>query len=115
MVHNYSYKFMAFPYKKTSYAIVVVNPTSPVLQNQNDASSPNCWSISIESNSHPLYVHNNDHPGLVLIAKKEAHWYIKLWALEKINADSSFCKEQTSDCEWFFSSASGEFYYTTSV
>lgn len=66
---------MAFPYKKTSYAIVVVNnslvnPTSPVLQNQNDASSPNCRSISIESNSHPLYVHNNDHPGLVLIAKK---------------------------------------------
>lgn len=24
----------------------------------------------IENNSHPLFLHNNDHPGLVLIAKK---------------------------------------------
>lgn len=24
----------------------------------------------IDNNSHPLYLHNNDHPGLVLIAKK---------------------------------------------
>lgn len=26
----------------------------------------------IDNNSHPLYLHNNDHPGLVLIAKKLA-------------------------------------------
>lgn len=25
---------------------------------------------SVENNSHPLFFHNNDHPGLVLIAKK---------------------------------------------
>lgn len=66
---------MDFPYNKTSYANVVVN-SSPVIptsssQPQNYESSPNNFdSLSLESNSHPLYLHNNDHPGLILIAKK---------------------------------------------
>lgn len=27
-------------------------------------------SISMDSNNHPLFLHNNNHPGMVLIAKK---------------------------------------------
>lgn len=47
----------------TSSGSTIINTGT---NNQNNAASE----LSIESNLHPLYLHNNDHPGLVLISKK---------------------------------------------
>lgn len=37
---------------------------------QDDSDSPQYNHNLIDNNFHPLYLHNNDHPGLILIAKK---------------------------------------------
>lgn len=63
---------MVFPH--ISYVKVVVNQsnTNPI-QNNNEGTSAagnNFDSIPMDSNNHPLFLHNNDHPGLVLITKK---------------------------------------------
>lgn len=52
-----------------------MNNQSPIIQNDstqfnNSEPVPNFEATSIDSNAHPLYLHNNDHPGLVLIGKK---------------------------------------------
>ncbi|XP_074368235.1 uncharacterized protein LOC141708476 [Apium graveolens] len=61
---------------RTSYANVVMNTSTQNGENRSDSSSStqrnivNDEEVSIESNLHPLYLQNIDHPGLVLIAKK---------------------------------------------
>lgn len=71
---------------KQSYAHVVltngsgsqVNQSAHLTQNQGNTPIEDTRnhlidpyaSISIDSNQHPLFLHNNDHPGLVLISKK---------------------------------------------
>lgn len=65
---------MAFRNNQTSYANVVVNNTasgSAGNQNNNTEQSNSVFeSVSIDSNNQLLFLHNNDHPGLVLISKK---------------------------------------------
>lgn len=70
-------------FNRNSYANVVMNnidasisagnpradPNPNIGMNNND-SNPNFDSISVNSNNHPLFLHNNDHPGIILIAKK---------------------------------------------
>lgn len=57
-----------------SYANAVVNQTNTnTVSNQNnntDTSTNTFDTIPIDSNNHPLFLHNNDHPGMVLITKK---------------------------------------------
>lgn len=35
-----------------------------------DTSNPTVYPESIETNAHPLYLHNNDQPSMVFISKK---------------------------------------------
>lgn len=51
-----------------SYAhAVMANSTNPASQN---TSQSNSYGDSIDNNSHPLFLHNNDQPGMLLISKK---------------------------------------------
>ena len=54
--------------------------------------------VTIDSNAHPLFIHNNDHPGLLLIAKKQvgpdnyAPWSRSM--LIALNARNKFTYQQ---------------------
>lgn len=70
-------------FNRNSYANVVMNnidasisagnrrvdPNPNIGMNNND-SNPNFDSISVNSNNDPLFLQNNDLPGIILIAKK---------------------------------------------
>lgn len=47
----------------------VINDTNTDAEFDQDTNLPFATNF-VENNAHPLYLHNNDHPGLVLIAKK---------------------------------------------
>ena len=59
---------------RLSYANVVANNSTPVVTTENNTNNDSDATpsdvVSIESNLHPLYLQNIDHPGLVLISKK---------------------------------------------
>lgn len=61
-----------FPVLSYAHAVMANHTNAASVSQNTSSSSPNTHSYgqSIENNSHPLYLHNNDQPGMVLISKK---------------------------------------------
>lgn len=53
-----------------SYAQIVSATHSASMTSSDSTSNSDAYSMSIDSNTHPLYLHNNDQPGMILISKK---------------------------------------------
>lgn len=62
--------FLAILYAHAVMANQASNNASTSQTAQSSSSIPHSYGQTIYNNNHPLYLHNNDQPGMILISKK---------------------------------------------